>query len=109
MITVDPERPRKQSHDSRKRPRDFPSPKPDPKSKPTAKRRRQETPSESVGAWFSIRDILDEKTERGRTLYLIDWDGTDQNGQRYDPTWVRSHKRTEFSPWLASDSQLIGI
>ncbi|KAI1117179.1 hypothetical protein F5Y14DRAFT_403425 [Nemania sp. NC0429] len=88
MITVDPERPRKQSHDSRKRPRERPSPKLDPQFKPTAKRRRQETPSASASAWFTIRDILDErKTERGRTLYLIDWDGTDQNGQRFDPTW----------------------
>ncbi|KAI0104879.1 hypothetical protein GGR51DRAFT_521547 [Nemania sp. FL0031] len=107
MNTADPKRPLPQTHDTRKRPRDRRSPQreAEPKSKakakakatpklkprsrprPVLKSQKQKTTSEADGGWFSIRDILDEKIERGRILYLIDWDGPDENGRPYDPTW----------------------
>ncbi|KAI2615937.1 hypothetical protein GGR54DRAFT_611589 [Hypoxylon sp. NC1633] len=37
--------------------------------------------------WFTIRDIIDEKIERGKRYYLIDWDGSDKNGQPHKPSW----------------------
>ncbi|KAI0914008.1 hypothetical protein F4823DRAFT_433081 [Ustulina deusta] len=83
MNTVGPEKPQKQAHDSRTRPRDRASASPFSKPKPKAKQQQKPQPR----GWFTIRDIIDEKTEDGRTLYLIDWDGTDQSGRRYDPTW----------------------
>ncbi|KAI1154329.1 hypothetical protein F4825DRAFT_448655 [Nemania diffusa] len=102
MNTVDPERPPKPIHDNRKRPRDRPSlererertpipkPKPKPRPKPpksTAKKRKRKISSESNGDWFTIRDILDEKIDHGSILYLVDWDGTDEHGRPYEPTW----------------------
>ncbi|KAI0490890.1 hypothetical protein F4859DRAFT_26744 [Xylaria cf. heliscus] len=70
-------------HDHRTRHRDRPRRQPRPR-KPKPKPKPE--PSADDG-WFTIRDIIDEKVERGRILYLIDWDGTDQDGHRYDPTW----------------------
>ncbi|KAI1754573.1 hypothetical protein F4782DRAFT_528493 [Xylaria castorea] len=80
MTTV-PERPPKETHDHRTRPRDQ------PRGQPKSKKPKQKAEPESGEGWFTIRDIIDEKIERGRILYLIDWEGTDQNGRRYDPTW----------------------
>ncbi|RWA14024.1 hypothetical protein EKO27_g1075 [Xylaria grammica] len=62
-------------------------PKPKHKSKSKAKKLKPRTSAEHDEGWFTIRDIIDEKIEHGRILYLIDWDGTDQSGRRYDPTW----------------------
>ncbi len=90
MNTVGPEKPQKQAHDSRTRPRDRASASPFSKPKPKAKQQQKPQPR----GWFTIRDIIDEKTEDGRTLYLIDWDGADQSGRRYDPTWVCSYAVT---------------
>ncbi|KAI0427419.1 hypothetical protein F5Y09DRAFT_316191 [Xylaria sp. FL1042] len=92
MNKVDSGRPKRlQTRDNRRRSRDrpsfspSPSPSPSPisKSKPKSKR-DQKLPRKG---WFTVRDIIDEKIENGRILYLIDWDGTDQSGRRYDPTW----------------------
>ncbi|TGJ86540.1 hypothetical protein E0Z10_g2215 [Xylaria hypoxylon] len=103
MNTVGPERLsiQQQTHDNqtlprgrprlRLRPSPSPSPNPNPnpesKPKPRAKKPKLKTTPEHDEGWFTIRDIIDEKTERGRILYLIDWDGTDQSGRRYEPTW----------------------
>ncbi|KAI0196516.1 hypothetical protein EV127DRAFT_416736 [Xylaria flabelliformis] len=85
MITV-PERPRRQTHDHQTRPRDQPRGQPKPQPKPKKPKQKKAEPEAEEG-WYTIRDIIDEKIERGRILYLIDWEGTDQNGRRYDPTW----------------------
>jgi hypothetical protein len=81
-------------------PRSKPKPKPKlklklkPKSGPkseaasASKTQKHEPLPAPEEDWFSIRDIIDEKRERGRILYLVDWEGTDENGRRYDPTWV---------------------
>lgn len=87
MITAS-ERPPNETHPHRTRPRDRPPRQPKPrKPKPKPKQTTEPEPESDEG-WFTIRDIIDEKTERGRILYLIDWEGVDQNGRRYDPTWV---------------------
>jgi hypothetical protein len=87
MNSVGPVQVKLQDTDSRKRPRDQPKPKPKPK--PTAKPRRRTRSFGSEAGWYTIRDIIDEKVEDGRIQYLIDWEGTDNNGVPYDPTWVR--------------------
>lgn len=52
------------------------------KSKP--KRR----PRNASPEWFEIKQVLDERVEKGRTLYLIDWAGTDDKGNPWPPSWV---------------------
>ncbi|KAI1444800.1 hypothetical protein F5Y02DRAFT_427412 [Annulohypoxylon stygium] len=37
--------------------------------------------------WFAIRDIINEKVEHGKAYYLVDWEGTDNNGQPHIPSW----------------------
>ncbi|TRX96201.1 hypothetical protein FHL15_002925 [Xylaria flabelliformis] len=98
MITV-PERPRQQTHHHQTRPRDQPRRQPKPK-----KPKQQKAEPEAEEGWYTIRDIIDEKIERGRILYLIDWEGTDQNGRRYDPTWVRFNPSNPL--FLTSHSRL---
>jgi hypothetical protein len=48
--------------------------------------------SDSVGdadGFWAVKDILDEKTERGRTSYLIQWAGIDPDTHgAWEPTWV---------------------
>ncbi|KAI0550789.1 hypothetical protein F4679DRAFT_193028 [Xylaria curta] len=83
MITV-PERPRQEIRNHQTRHQDRPRRQSKPK-KPKQKQTKAEPEAEE--GWYSIRDIIDEKRERGHVLYLIDWEGTDQNGRRYDPTW----------------------
>ncbi|KAI5867313.1 hypothetical protein GGS23DRAFT_547776 [Durotheca rogersii] len=56
---------------------------PEPKGRKPTRRAKESDADE----WFSIRDIVDEKSERGRTYYLVDWEGTDRNGQPYQPSW----------------------
>ncbi|KAK4230456.1 hypothetical protein QBC38DRAFT_42437 [Podospora fimiseda] len=54
-------------------------------SKP-AKRR----PPSSTGTaeqYFTIRDIISEKHEAGKLLYLVDWDDDPTTGEKYKPTW----------------------
>ncbi|GAP84150.2 putative hda1 complex protein [Rosellinia necatrix] len=113
MNTVDSDRANNQTRDSRKRPRSQPGPssspkarpkarpkpdpQPDPKPKPTAKPNQRASPRPGRAGWFTIRDIIDEKRERGHTLYLIDWDGTDRDGRRYDPTWEPATNVTKLA------------
>ncbi|KAI0593064.1 hypothetical protein F4775DRAFT_579509 [Biscogniauxia sp. FL1348] len=48
------------------------------------------------GGWHSVRDILDEKVEaKGRVCYLIDWDGADDDGEPWNPTWEPAENVTE--------------
>ncbi|KAI1733577.1 hypothetical protein F4680DRAFT_396667 [Xylaria scruposa] len=81
MITA-PERPRQETRNHQTRHQDRPPRQPQPK-----KPKQTKAEPEAEEGWYSIRDIIDEKRERGHILYLIDWEGTDQNGRRYDPTW----------------------
>ncbi|KAI1422180.1 hypothetical protein F5Y12DRAFT_642197 [Xylaria sp. FL1777] len=87
MNAVDPERPKKQAQDNR------PSPSLISKSKLKPKREEKPLPE----GWFTIRNIVDEKIEHGRILYLIDWDGTDESGHRYDPTWEPAENVTALA------------
>ncbi|KAI3323041.1 hypothetical protein HD806DRAFT_535536 [Xylariaceae sp. AK1471] len=81
MTPVGPDKSNEQAPNIRKRPRDGPK----PNTKP--KKRKPKPASDHSQGWFSIHDIIDEKVENGRIKYLIDWDGIDKNGRRYDPTW----------------------
>ncbi|KAI1639656.1 hypothetical protein F4809DRAFT_100479 [Biscogniauxia mediterranea] len=48
------------------------------------------------GGWHSVRDILDEKVEaNGHIQYLIDWAGTDEHGEPWNPTWEPAKNVTE--------------
>ncbi|KAL1839307.1 hypothetical protein VTK73DRAFT_4072 [Phialemonium thermophilum] len=59
-------------------------------SKNKTKPARQEEPSsdDDSGPFYAVRDILDEKHEKGRLYYLIDWEDDPKTGERYEPTWV---------------------
>lgn len=116
MNTVDTERPPTRTRDSRK-PRQGRTKasstgrvKSKPKFKHAAKKPKQQKPSSSQSdeGWFALRDILDEKVEHGRIFYLIDWDGTDSSGCRYDPTWVRPHAAKPRRAFVSSFKRLTG-
>ncbi|KAK5630832.1 hypothetical protein RRF57_006547 [Xylaria bambusicola] len=96
MNTADREKAQREAHDNRRllrdrrglRPSSSPSPSPSPiaRSKPKTKQGQKSSPKLGKG-WFAIRDITDEKVEKGRIFYLIDWEGTDLNGRPYEPNW----------------------
>jgi hypothetical protein len=46
------------------------------------------SPGEADDFW-AVKDIKNEKIERGRVLYLIEWEGTNPDtGRAWEPTWV---------------------
>ncbi|CAK7268336.1 hypothetical protein SEPCBS57363_003042 [Sporothrix epigloea] len=49
---------------------------------------RSEVGDES-GEWFAIRDIVDEKVERGVRQYLVDWEDHPVTGEVYPKSWVQ--------------------
>ncbi|KAI1259375.1 hypothetical protein F5Y18DRAFT_420765 [Xylariaceae sp. FL1019] len=54
--------------------------------KPKLRSRRRDSTADEP--WFSVRDILDEKEQDGGIYYRIDWDGTDERGHPYKPSWL---------------------
>jgi hypothetical protein len=60
-------------------------------------RAREPTPDDTL---FEIRDIIDEKIEKGILYYKVDWADNPTTGERYDPTWVIAHP---FKPPYPSD------
>ena len=56
-----------------------------PRSSRKKRRRRRESPS---AEYYSIRRVLEEKTERGEIKVLIDWEDNLETGESYTPTWV---------------------
>jgi hypothetical protein len=50
-------------------------------------RRRKDEDSEKV---YSLADpgILDQKEEKGKVYYLVNWADDPETGEKYDPTWV---------------------
>ncbi|KAI1367564.1 hypothetical protein F5Y08DRAFT_58770 [Xylaria arbuscula] len=94
MNTADRETAQNQAHDHRRLLRDrsslgrSASPSPNPSSISRSKPKQRQRPPPKLGnGWYAIRDIIEEKAERGRIRYLIDWEGSDPNGQPYEPTW----------------------
>ena len=57
-----------------------------PRGVPRKRKREKETTSEQ---YWELRDIIDEKVERGEIKYLIDWKDNRDTGEKYKPTWVR--------------------
>ncbi|KAI0380745.1 hypothetical protein F5Y04DRAFT_256630 [Hypomontagnella monticulosa] len=57
--------------------------------------------------WHEIRDIIDEKVERGKTYYLVDWEGSDKNGQPYAPSWEpeKNLTATAIDSWRDSKAR----
>lgn len=43
-------------------------------------------PSSQRGFWAAEK-ILSERRERGERLVLVQWEGTDDNGEKWKPTW----------------------
>ncbi|KAI1438704.1 hypothetical protein GGR50DRAFT_637433 [Xylaria sp. CBS 124048] len=103
MSKVDSRGPNNPTHCHRNRRQILPPLRPESKSKSESDSGSTTTTSEtrSNGGWYIIRDIIEEKIEQGRVWYLIDWDGTDQNGCRYDPTWEPAVNvtRTAIDDW----------
>lgn len=38
--------------------------------------------------WYEIKDIVNEKYEKGRLWYRVDWADHPVTGEPYDPSWV---------------------
>ncbi|OTB13692.1 hypothetical protein K445DRAFT_319916 [Daldinia sp. EC12] len=52
---------------------------------------------EAENDWFEIRDIIDEKLDRGKLYYLVDWKGTDETGKPHEPSWVPKQNLTSLA------------
>ncbi|KAI1661191.1 hypothetical protein F4813DRAFT_346725 [Daldinia decipiens] len=90
-------------HHQRQRPRSQPR----EASTPTKKKKKKLTHATGQGksedkrevknGWFAIRDIIDEKFERGKTYYLVDWEGTDETGNPHVPSWEPKQNVTSLA------------
>lgn len=62
----------------------------------TKKKRRQSKPTptkKKSSSWWEIKDIIDEKLEKGLVKYLVAWEGIDpETDLPYEPSWVWSHR-----------------
>jgi hypothetical protein len=71
--------------------------KPPKKSKPKPKSKSRKSKS----AWYSIREILEERTVTKGAVetveYLVAWEDDAETGKKYDPSWVRC--ASTFSPY----------
>ncbi|KAI0014824.1 hypothetical protein F4780DRAFT_766717 [Xylariomycetidae sp. FL0641] len=93
-------RSRSRVSDASVKPVPAPSPSPSPATR-KPKRPRKNTGNrkkQAADEWYTLRDILDEeKTPDGGTRYLIDWEGTDHNGNPYEPSWEPARNVTEVA------------
>jgi hypothetical protein len=55
-----------------------------PRGPQKKRKRRKETSAE----YYSVKDILEEKTVHEEIFYLIDWEDNPETGESYTPTWV---------------------
>ncbi|KAI0883215.1 uncharacterized protein GGS22DRAFT_168156 [Annulohypoxylon maeteangense] len=53
----------------------------------TSKAETEGENKEEYNDWFAIRGIINEKVEHGKIYYLVDWEGTDDNGRPHIPSW----------------------
>lgn len=58
------------------------------KKRKRKRERRADRKSQDSAEYYSVKDILDEKTVRDEILYLIDWEDNLETGEPYTPTWV---------------------
>lgn len=62
------------------------------------KRNRDSSPARAADKLYSIRDIIDEKVERGNLYYRIDWADDSETGEKYSPTWVSLSMSARLHP-----------
>ncbi|KAI1469751.1 uncharacterized protein F4812DRAFT_457152 [Daldinia caldariorum] len=63
----------------------------------TSTRKKSQNKREGENDWFEIQDIIDEKLERGKLYYLVDWKGTDETGKPHEPSWVPKQNLTSLA------------
>ncbi|KAI0169677.1 hypothetical protein GGR52DRAFT_573734 [Hypoxylon sp. FL1284] len=81
--------------ESRSRPQPAkPKPKKRKKKGNTLKKTKREP--KDLG-WFAIRGIIKEKSDKRKTYYLVDWEGTDTNGQPHKPSWEPEENVTDVA------------
>ncbi|KAL2118930.1 hypothetical protein VTJ04DRAFT_5889 [Mycothermus thermophilus] len=54
------------------------------RSAAAAQQKRRKAKSEVL---YEVRDIIDEKVEKGKVFYLVDWADDPVTGEKFDPTW----------------------
>lgn len=58
-------------------------------SRPKVSTKKRKREKESLSSdYYSVKSILEERRENGRTLYLIDWEDNTETGEPYDKSWV---------------------
>ncbi|KAK4241274.1 hypothetical protein C8A03DRAFT_41329 [Achaetomium macrosporum] len=62
------------------------------KSKRRKSAAREPTPEDVL---YEIRDIIDEKSVKGKLLYKVDWADNPTTGEHYQPTWEPAENVTE--------------
>jgi hypothetical protein len=58
---------------------------------PRSSQKRRKRKAKASAEYYSVRDILEEKTVHEEVFYLIDWEDNPDTGESYTPTWVRIH------------------
>ena len=53
--------------------------------------------------YYQVRTVLDQRTFRKKTEYLIDWEDNERTGEKYTPTWEPKENLTEraLADWEA--------
>ncbi|KAL2021223.1 hypothetical protein VTK56DRAFT_7410 [Thermocarpiscus australiensis] len=65
------------------------------KRRETAKKKRTSRPPAQDDTLYEIRDIIDEKYEKGKLVYKVDWADHPTTGERYEPSWEPAENVTE--------------
>lgn len=61
-----------------------------PRNSQKKKRKKRERKDSTEEEYYLVKEIVSEKRdEKGRVLYLIDWEDNPETEEVYDQTWVR--------------------
>ncbi|KAH7166039.1 putative HDA1 complex subunit, partial [Dactylonectria macrodidyma] len=61
--------------------------------------KRSSKASSQTEQWFTIRQILDERTVKGKVEYLVDWDDNTNTGEAYPPSWSEEVTDVALQEW----------
>ncbi|CAJ2507450.1 Uu.00g086360.m01.CDS01 [Anthostomella pinea] len=77
----------------------------EPASKPQKRKTRK--PAAAADEYYLLRDIPEEKLQDGKIHYLIDWEGTDKNGNPHEPSWEPAENVTDaaINDWREKKSK----
>jgi hypothetical protein len=64
-----------------------------------ARKRKRRQKQDPEGEFWTIKSILGEKQEDGKSLYFVDWADNSQTGESYDPSWTDEVTEDALREW----------